>query len=188
MRPIQVRLLRRADASDKQRCQQVHCSVGKRVHYPASTSTTKIRLFRSSSKPTRNGIHPTKPAMPVNKQAHVVIVEDDPDVRDSLCAIITALGHQCVAFESAEKTLSYHELSDCDCLLVDFNLPGMSGTDFLQQVQQVGNPPPACLYTGRVDPRIHDAAAGLKNTLVLEKGNDANSIANYLQQLLDQSH
>lgn len=126
--------------------------------------------------------------MPVNKQAHVVIVEDDPDVRDSLCAIITALGHQCVAFESAEKTLSYQELADCDCLLVDFNLPGMSGTDFLQEVQQDGDAPPACLYTGRVDPRIHDAAAGLKNTLVLEKGNDSNSIANYLQRLLDQSH
>ncbi|QEF99426.1 Response regulator protein TmoT [Stieleria maiorica] len=125
--------------------------------------------------------------MSVEKQARIVIVEDDPDVRDSLCAIIAALGHQCVAFESAESTLAYHELGQCDCLLVDFNLPGMSGTDFLQELQQAGDPPPACLYTGRVDPRIHDAAAGLKNTMVLEKGNDSMSIVTHLQRLLDKS-
>jgi len=89
-----------------------------------------------------------------------------------------------VVFDSAELALESQKLSTCDCLLVDFNLPGMNGTDFLAQLQRSGNPPPACLYTGRIDRRVHDAAAGLKNTLVLEKGNNPNLIAEYLQRLL----
>ena len=63
----------------------------------------------------------------------VVIIEDDHDIRQGLAIIIGAIGgFSCAgAFESAEEALaSIHELLP-DVCLVDINLPGMSGIDFI---------------------------------------------------------
>ncbi|NND97608.1 MAG: response regulator [Pirellulaceae bacterium] len=122
--------------------------------------------------------------MPPKKNAYVFVVEDNPDVSDSLKAVITAMGHQCATFDAAETLLEQGDLSQCDCLLVDFNLPGMTGTELLAQLHRRESCPRAALYTGQIDSRVREAAAKLDSTPVIEKGNDVSAILTQLSNML----
>lgn len=120
-------------------------------------------------------------------RAQVFIVEDDPDVRGSLRAVITALGYDCRAFDSAESLLRDSDLTQCDCLLVDFNLPGMKGTELITKVRESGSHLPSALCTGQADEQVHAEAERLGNTLVVEKGDEMHSIATCLRTLLSKN-
>ncbi|MCA9050122.1 MAG: response regulator [Planctomycetaceae bacterium] len=115
----------------------------------------------------------------------VCVVEDDLDVCDSLDAVVTALGHICHTFDSAEALLRYWECGQCDCLIVDFDLPEMNGLELLERLQQQTHNVTSILYTGRVDSRIRQAAQRLGGIPVVEKGPDNNAICSHLKALLN---
>lgn len=62
----------------------------------------------------------------------VLIVEDDPAVREVLSDLCRELGHQAEAVRSAEDAVPCLEADRPDLILLDFRLPGMSGLDFLR--------------------------------------------------------
>lgn len=120
------------------------------------------------------------------KKLSVCVIEDDPDVSNSLKAVVTALGYDCRTFSSAEEYLSQSESDECDCLLVDYNLPGMNGKELLTQIQSKPEYPRAALYTGQINSRVRAEAGKLKNTPVIEKGDSITLIVDYLQSVFDE--
>ena len=66
----------------------------------------------------------------VLKPVTVMIVEDDPDMRDLLSDLVEAEGYSAVVAHSAEAALAMD--TNVDIALVDHNLPGMSGRAFSQ--------------------------------------------------------
>jgi len=60
-------------------------------------------------------------------QPCVFIVDDDDAVRDALGLVIETAGLACQAFESAERFLDGYRPGGPGCLLLDVNLPGLSG-------------------------------------------------------------
>ncbi|MGJ9416492.1 ATP-binding protein [Massilia sp. CMS3.1] len=64
---------------------------------------------------------PETPAAP-----RVVVVEDNEDGREMLCALVEMLGYAVTGFPSAEAALP--ALAPGDILMTDLHLPGMSGT------------------------------------------------------------
>jgi len=75
----------------------------------------------------------------VSKAIRVAIVEDDAALRLGLGRIIDAAdGFQCAAtFASAEDALAHlSNLPPCDVLLLDIQLPGMSGSEAVPQFRQ----------------------------------------------------
>ncbi|GAB5387644.1 MAG: hypothetical protein Alpg2KO_06120 [Alphaproteobacteria bacterium] len=60
-----------------------------------------------------------------NPRVH--IVEDDPAVIDGLCLLVTACGHTVFAWPDAETFLEMAEIAHGDHVLVDIDLPGISG-------------------------------------------------------------
>ena len=125
--------------------------------------------------------------METTKSATVLIIEDDEDVRESLSAVVSALGHQCVSFETAESALIFEGLSSCDLMLVDNNLPGMSGAELLSELRRHASEPPACLYTGKISQQLRETAVALENTNLLEKGHNTNAITDYLRTTLNET-
>lgn len=57
----------------------------------------------------------------------VGIIEDDADERVPLQIALEAIGIGCHSFRSAEEFLSSHLVERIGCLVIDLNLPGMSG-------------------------------------------------------------
>ena len=62
----------------------------------------------------------------------VLVVEDEPDVGDVFLDYLLELGHQPLWVRTAEAALGKLVTERPDAIIVDINLPGMSGIEFLQ--------------------------------------------------------
>jgi two-component system CheB/CheR fusion protein len=79
------------------------------------------------------------------------IVDDDAQVRDVLCAAVQEDGRLATASESAEAFLAAYRPGDASCLVLDANLPGMSGVELLRQLRRAGDTMPCLMITGNSD-------------------------------------
>ena len=72
-----------------------------------------------------------------NSHISVAIVEDDDDMRTTLQRLIeNTEGFSCIgAFENCEDALSPIEVESPDVILMDINLPGMSGIDGVHRIK-----------------------------------------------------
>jgi CheY-like chemotaxis protein len=71
-------------------------------------------------------------------RANVLIVEDERVSRRALAALMSASGYETEAAASAEEALSAVESGvHPDIALVDLDLPGMNGLDFIGQLTQL---------------------------------------------------
>lgn len=76
---------------------------------------------------------PAKPTFPAVAW-NVLVVEDDQMQRDAVAGWLGQALQRVVAAESAEQGLAALEKQPFDMVLMDFNLPGMSGLQALQQI------------------------------------------------------
>jgi two-component system response regulator FixJ len=73
---------------------------------------------------------------------HVAVVDDDLSVGNGLRRLLTTIGFQAAVFKSGREFL--RSLGGCrpDCLILDLNMPGMTGRELLQKVsEQIPNLP-----------------------------------------------
>jgi CheY-like chemotaxis protein len=77
--------------------------------------------------------------LPVNlERINVLIVEDERISRQALAALMAASGYDTEAMASGEEALEAVRLgSHPDIVLVDLDLPGMNGFDFIGELRQV---------------------------------------------------
>lgn len=68
--------------------------------------------------------------------AFVLVVEDEVLLGKSLCRAIAGHGHECVMATSAEEGLALLEKSPTDIVLLDLQLPGMSGLEAIKLVRR----------------------------------------------------
>jgi PAS domain S-box-containing protein len=76
-----------------------------------------------------------QPAQPAGSGAdaglHILLVEDEGDIRDNTRDMIEFLGHRVIAVASAEEAMEKLSL-DIDLLVTDMQLPGIQGGDLAQ--------------------------------------------------------
>ncbi len=74
-----------------------------------------------------------------NRPIHIAIIEDDDEIRQTLALIIKGTaGFFCTAtFPSAEEALKQISSLSIDVMLVDIELPGMTGIEALTQIKQL---------------------------------------------------
>ena len=82
----------------------------------------------------------------------VLIVEDERVARKALRALLSASGYYAKAAESAEEALTLlQHVPPPSVALVDLNLPGMSGVDFIHHLERLNPAVRAVLMTGAGD-------------------------------------
>jgi DNA-binding response OmpR family regulator len=71
------------------------------------------------------------------KNAHILVVEDEQDIRDLISFQLKSEGHKVSAVESADKAISIIERGEAiDLFLIDWMLPGsMNGLDFTKKLR-----------------------------------------------------
>lgn len=100
---------------------------------------------------------PTETPGIVDRHGHVVIlVEDDTGLRAALERVLRASGFDARAYDSAEAALAANGLDWADCLIVDLNLPAMSGLDLIDSLRRRGVQAPAIAITAHDEPRVRD--------------------------------
>ena len=99
----------------------------------------------------------------------VAIVDDDGDVRDVLDALLESAGHTVRTYTSGRQLLDDPELSEIACLVVDQNMPQMSGLDLLRALDAAGRTIPSLLITGLPDAAVAAEARRLGALEVMTK-------------------
>ena len=81
----------------------------------------------------------------------VFIVDDDPDMRDSLRWLMETVGLRAACFESAVEFLRDFDGNATGCLVVDVRMPGMSGLELLETLATGGECVPVIFITAHAD-------------------------------------
>jgi FixJ family two-component response regulator len=89
--------------------------------------------------------------MPPSGPVVVVVVDDDVSIRESLELLIQAEGWQPALFESAHEFLARLPAIVPSCLILDVNLPDLSGLDIQQRICDARFSTPIIFITGYAD-------------------------------------
>lgn len=67
---------------------------------------------------------------------HILVVEDDPDINNLLCRIVSDAGYDCrPAFSGSEAALLAEQYT-YDLILLDLMLPGLTGEEFIARLRR----------------------------------------------------
>ena len=78
----------------------------------------------------------------------ISVIDDDESFRTALVGLLLSLGYEAQGFASAVEFIDRGGEGSCDCIITDFNMPGMSGLDLIQQLTARGSAVPVIMVTG----------------------------------------
>jgi FixJ family two-component response regulator len=90
--------------------------------------------------------------------AVISIVDDDASVRTAMKNLVESLGYTAFAFQSGAEFLGSDRLDDSACLIVDVQMPGMSGFDLHDRLIALGHAIPTIFLTAFPDKKGNDRA------------------------------
>jgi FixJ family two-component response regulator len=93
--------------------------------------------------------------------AFVAVVDDDENLRRSFARLLRAAGMRPVTYATAEAFLSDARRPHIACLVLDLQLPGMSGLELQQQLHAQGNRTAIVFITAHDDVRSREQACAL---------------------------
>ncbi|SFJ32710.1 response regulator transcription factor [Planctomicrobium piriforme] len=113
----------------------------------------------------------------------VFVVDDDDDLRESLIALLWALGHSAMAFASSEEFLSYYD-DQPGCLVLDIQMPGQNGIELYEELLLKGKRIPVIFITAHAT--ISTAVAALRTGAIdfLEKPFERQILADRIDRAL----
>ena len=79
------------------------------------------------------------------------VVDDDVSAREGVARLIRSAGMMTKTFASGEEFLASPRPQTPSCLVLDLNLPGLSGLDLQQELSKLGDQVPIILLTGHGD-------------------------------------
>ncbi len=85
------------------------------------------------------------------EQSVVYIVDDDPDMRDSLRWLMKTVGLRTQTFASAVEFLQGFTPEEPGCVLLDVRMPGTSGLDLFEELVARGEGMPVIFITAYAD-------------------------------------
>jgi FixJ family two-component response regulator len=115
----------------------------------------------------------------------VFVVDDDRDMRDSLVALITALGYPVRAFESAAAFSGFYQSPQPGCLVLDIRMPVESGLELYERLLKEGRRLPVIFITAHAD--VSTAVAAMKTGAIefLEKPFDRQKLIERIDNALE---
>ena len=78
----------------------------------------------------------------------IIIVDDDPGIRESLESLLRSVGHQVNTLASLPEFVKEGRPEGPSCLVLDVRLPGRSGLDFQRELSAANIHIPIIFYYG----------------------------------------
>jgi len=112
----------------------------------------------------------------VDRKPHVILAEDDADLRAALIDVLRALGTEVEAVVDGGRFLvsvasQYNDgrtPKQVDLIVTDVRMPVCSGLDILDGIRAARWTTPVIIMTGLTTPMVHAKAAKLGATLLLK--------------------
>ena len=84
-----------------------------------------------------------------NNNIEIVIIEDEEDILELLEYHLSKEGYSVTGFLSAENVEQFLEEENPALMIVDRNLPGVEGSEFVAQMREIGYNIPVIFLTAR---------------------------------------
>lgn len=114
----------------------------------------------------------------------VCVVDEDAAVRASLVRLLSAQGWAAASYATAEEFLERQPLAAVGCILLDYQMPGMSGLELQQVLASHRAAPPVVFLTGHGDLSIGVHAMKLGAVDFLAKPPDADVLCEAVREAL----
>src|SRR6266446_5934883 len=98
------------------------------------------------------------PEVGVPIKPQISIIDDDESVREATKGLMKSLGFTAEAFPSAADFLTSHHRRRTACLIVDVNMPGMTGPELHRRLIASGDTIPTILMTAYPDDNVRARA------------------------------
>jgi FixJ family two-component response regulator len=117
----------------------------------------------------------------------VFIVDDDSSVRRALQRLLSSAGHETMAFGTVRELMEAYDDSGPGCLVLDLRLPGASGLELLQTLEERRSPLGVVCISGHGD--VITSVAAMKHGALdfLTKPVDGEALLSAVAIALDRS-
>ena len=139
-----------------------------------------------SSRPSRRAKSEVRDGKLVgsNRPGTVLVVDDDPSVLRSLNRLISASGFAVKMFATPSELIASEIPTSNACMVVDIDMPEMTGIKMCEVLKASGRCLPAILITGRTDGRTRSQAAQADAVAVLFKPFDKEPLLDAIARAL----
>jgi CheY-like chemotaxis protein len=91
-------------------------------------------------------------------QKNILVVDDEPDIREILTAILDRNGYSVLTASNGLEALDILKINNIDLVISDIQMPGGNGIDLLDNIRKIHHETPIVLFiTGFADITLEDA-------------------------------
>ena len=83
--------------------------------------------------------------------ARILVVDDEQSIREMLKAGLSRAGYECATAQSAADAAELLEIEHYDLVLLDINMPGKTGIEFLPEIKEQHPDVAVMMLTGEAD-------------------------------------
>jgi two-component system response regulator ChvI len=125
---------------------------------------------------------------PPDRQIRLVLVEDDPDFREAAAAELEDLGFEVEGFADGAALLdAFANGATADVIVLDWNLPSITGIDLIPRLRRAGVLLPVVLLTGRSTPNLENLALDHGALDFVDKARGLQILAKRIHLILESS-
>jgi CheY-like chemotaxis protein len=133
---------------------------------------TRIRIRLPIVSDHRLGLltGPIEPAFSSTQVYKILLVDDDPMIRETSLALLEFLGHQVTAVRGGQEALDLiRRSSGWDVVVLDLNMPGLDGLGTLKRLRNLQPTLPVIMATGYADEDTQRELVNLGRVVLLLK-------------------
>jgi two-component system, LuxR family, response regulator FixJ len=115
----------------------------------------------------------------------IIIVDDDPAVREALSVVFSLEGYHVTSFGDGQSLLTAARARTPSCIILDVHMPGRSGLDILRELNAQDYAAPIFIISGQGD--IPMAVDAIKNGALdfIEKPFNADTVVSRVREAID---
>jgi FixJ family two-component response regulator len=110
------------------------------------------------------------------------VIDDDVSCREAIAGFVDALGYQTVTFASATMFLAANPPRDLLCLILDVQMPGMTGLELQARLAAAGDGVPIIFVTSLPDACVRARALAAGAVGLLSKPFDRDELEHHIRE------
>ncbi|SHN84524.1 response regulator transcription factor [Bradyrhizobium erythrophlei] len=114
----------------------------------------------------------------------ISVLDDDESFRIAIVGLLRSLGYEAHGYASAVEFIGRGGEGSCDCIITDFEMPGMSGLDLIRLLKAGGSTVPVIVISGCAEPGLEARAAADGAFCLLTKPFEADALIGLLEAAL----